>query len=108
MAGCRIATPRRLEEGQEFELKIRLNSEDIVIRVLIIYWHNNGFAGLHFTSMSEEVRKRLQRWVEYISKNGYGTRDQLSGLIRPKSPHSPECFGCRDGTIVATGRNSAA
>jgi len=67
IAGCRIATPRRLDVDQEFELTINVNSELIVANVVVKYWHQTGFAGLHFTSMSDEARKRLEKLVDHIS-----------------------------------------
>lgn len=68
IAGCRIAVPRPLEVDQEFELTINPNGEEIVMKVVVRYWHTRGFAGLHFTSMSGEAKKRLERLADYISK----------------------------------------
>src|SRR5574337_2165332 len=69
IAGCRIAVARRLDVGEEFELTIRTNGEEIVANVVVVYWHLKGFAGLHFTTMSPGARGRLERLVEYISRS---------------------------------------
>jgi len=68
IAGCRVAIHRPLEVDQEFELTIKPNGEEIVAMVVVKYWSKRGFAGLHFTSMSDEARKRLERLVDYISR----------------------------------------
>ncbi len=68
IAGCRVSVERPLYAGQEFKLTIEVSGEEIVTNVVVIYWRLGGFAGLHFTSMSEEARKRLERLVEHISK----------------------------------------
>ena len=68
LAGCRIVTHLRLETEQEFELTIQPDGEEIVARVVVKYWRPKGVAGLHFTSMSEEAKKRLEALVKRISQ----------------------------------------
>lgn len=71
ISGCRIAVSRRLDEGQEFELTIRPNGVEIVVKVVVVYWHKKGFAGLHFTALSPESKERLKRLIEQISKTAF-------------------------------------
>ncbi len=66
--GCRISVQCPLSVGQEFELTIKLNGDKIVANVVVVYWYKSGFAGLHFTTMTEEAKKWLERLVEYIAR----------------------------------------
>ena len=68
IAGCRIEVNRRLAENQQFQLTIRPNGEQIVANVTVRYWNAKGFAGVRFTGLSPEAKKRLKRLVDYISK----------------------------------------
>ncbi len=68
IAGCRIEISHRLAENQQFQLTIRPNGEQIVTNVTVRYWHAKGFAGVRFTGLSPEAKKRLKRLVDYISK----------------------------------------
>jgi hypothetical protein len=67
IAGCRIEIDRPLEVDMEFELRIDLGREEFVSNVVVRFWKETGFAGLRFTSMTEEARKRLERLVEYLA-----------------------------------------
>ncbi len=67
IAGCRIEAPRRLTVHHEYELTLSPGAEEIVTNAVVVYWHRTGFAGLHFTSMSQEAKARLERLVDYIS-----------------------------------------
>ncbi len=66
--GCRIEVKQRLLVDQELELTILLNGDKIIGNVVVVYYRSGGFAGLHFTTMSEEMRKRLERLVAYVAK----------------------------------------
>lgn len=69
LAGCRIATHLWLEADQEFELTIQPDGGEIVTNVVVKYWREQGFAGLHFTAMSDEAKKRLEALVDRISQS---------------------------------------
>jgi hypothetical protein len=66
IAGCRVAISRPLQTDQELELTIKPQGEEIVTSVVVVYWNRNGFAGLHFTTMSAEARERLEHLVDHI------------------------------------------
>lgn len=68
ISGCRIEIDRPLAVDAEFELKIAFGSEEIVSNVVVRFWKKSGFAGLRFTSMSEEGRGRLERLVEHLAR----------------------------------------
>ena len=68
MAGCRVEALQKLEANHEFDLAIYPDGEQIVTRVVVVYWHDRGFAGMHFVSMTDEAKKRLERLVDRISR----------------------------------------
>lgn len=76
LAGCRIATHLWLEADQEFELTIQSDGEEIVTKVVVKYWREKGYAGLHFTSMSEEAKKRLEALIDRISQTLAACEDE--------------------------------
>ncbi len=78
-AGCRIATHRRLEVDEEFELTIQINGGVISAKVAVVYWRPQGFAGLHFTSMTLATRERLARLVEEVSNSASGPEGSSEG-----------------------------
>lgn len=78
IAGCRIEINRQLAENQQFQLTIRPNGEQIVTNVTVRYWHAKGFAGVRFTGLSPEAKKRLKRLVDYISKTFTETDNKSS------------------------------
>lgn len=68
MAGCRVEALQKLEVNHEFDLTIYPDGEEIVTRVVVVYWHDRGFAGLHFVTMTDQAKKRLERVVGRISR----------------------------------------
>ena len=78
IAGCRIEVNRRLAENQQFQLTIRPNGEQIVANVTVRYWNAKGFAGVRFTGLSPEAKKRMKRLVDYISKTFTETDEKSS------------------------------
>jgi hypothetical protein len=68
IAGCRIQASQRLIVEREYELTIRPNGPEIITNAVVVHWHQTGFAGLHFTSMSQEARARLESLVDHISR----------------------------------------
>ena len=69
ISGCRVEIGKPIKEDQEFQLNIQSSGEQIVTNVVVRYWNPNGFAGLRFTSMSSEARRKLEQLVDYISRN---------------------------------------
>ncbi len=74
MRGCRVSIEKPLTVGQEFELTIMGDGYNIVAKVVVVYWHRTGFAGLHFISMSQLSELRIKKLVEYIAEN-FGTAE---------------------------------
>ena len=69
ISGCRIEIGQPIKEDQEFQPIIQSSGEQIITNVVVRHWNPKGFAGLRFTSMSSEARRKLEQLVDYVSRN---------------------------------------
>ena len=69
ISGCRVEIGHPIKEDQEFQLTIQSSGEQIITNVVVRHWNPKGFAGLRFTSMSPEARRKLDELVDYVSRN---------------------------------------
>ena len=69
ISGCRVEISQPIKEDEEFQLTIQSSGEQIITNVVVRHWNPKGFAGLRFTSMSSEARRKLEQLVDYISRN---------------------------------------